>query len=95
MKIAEEGGINIKYLEMLKALENNSETKDLPDDSELRQLPGCRDKISTVILTTGIRLIVKKWNENIDPKDNEGGDDENPTPHTYWVKPKERYVGQT
>ena len=59
MTIAEEGSINIEYLEMLNALENNTETKDLPDDNELRQLSGCRDQVSIATLKAGTRLIVK------------------------------------
>ena len=35
MKIAQEGNIDIEYLEMLNALENDTDTKDLPDDSYL------------------------------------------------------------
>ena len=35
MKIAQEGNIDIECLEMLNALENNTDTKDLPDDSYL------------------------------------------------------------
>ena len=40
---------------MLTALENDTETKDLPDDNELRQLSGCRDQVSIA----GTRLLVK------------------------------------
>ena len=45
MKMREQGKINIEYLEMLDALENDTETKDLPDDIKLRQLSGCKDEI--------------------------------------------------
>ena len=60
MKITEEESINIEYLEMLNALKNNVETKDLPDDNELRQLSGCKDQISMVTLKDGKILIVIK-----------------------------------
>ena len=71
MKITEEESINIEYLEMLNALKNNVETKDLPDDNELRQLSGCKDQISMVTLKDGTKLIIIKWNWNIDPEHNE------------------------
>ena len=48
MKLAEEGNLDIEYLEMINAIENDTETKDLPDDSKIRQLTGCRDKLSIV-----------------------------------------------
>ena len=60
MKITEEESINIEYLEMLNALKNNVETKDLPDDNELRQLSGCKDQISMVTLKDGTKLIIIK-----------------------------------
>ena len=44
---------------MLNGLENDTETKDLPDDNELRQLSGCRDQVSIATLKAGKRLIVK------------------------------------
>ena len=57
MKIAEEGNLEIAYLEMLNVIENDTETKELPDDSEIRQLSGCRNKVNS-----------KRWDRNIDPK---------------------------
>ena len=38
MKIAEEGDMDLEYLEMLNNIENDTETQDLPLDSEIRQL---------------------------------------------------------
>ena len=53
---------------MLNALENNVENKDLPNDSKLRQLSGCRDPISMVTLRTGTRLSIKNETEILIPK---------------------------
>ena len=58
MKIADEGNLDIAYLEMLNTLENDTETKDLPDDCEMRQLSCCKDKLFIVTLPAGPRLIV-------------------------------------
>ena len=44
---------------MLVAIENKVEIKDLPEDSELRSLSGCKDNISVAELAGGHRLILK------------------------------------
>ena len=59
IKIAEEGNIDIEYLERLNALEDNTDKKELPNDNELRQLSGCTDQMSIVTVRTGTKLIVK------------------------------------
>ena len=48
---------------MMNSIENKVESKDLPEDSELCQLSGCRDQISLVELSNGTRLIVKNESE--------------------------------
>ena len=68
LNIAEEGNLDVEYLSMMNSLENKVETKYLPDDSELRQLSGCRDEISLVELSNGTRLIVKNESEILIPK---------------------------
>ena len=45
-EIAEEALLDHEYLEMLMAIENKNDTRDLPDQSELRKLSGCRETIS-------------------------------------------------
>ena len=59
-EIAEEGNID---LEMLNNIENDTETQDLPLDSEIRQLLIIRNRMSVVTLDTGTRLIVKDESE--------------------------------
>ena len=39
-EMSEEASLNPDYLAMLVAIENKVETKDLPEDSELRKLSG-------------------------------------------------------
>ena len=53
---------------MLNTLKTITETKDLPEDYEIRQLSGCRNKLSIVTLTVGTRLIVKDETEILIPK---------------------------
>ena len=71
---------------MLNALENNVENKDLPNDSKLRQLSGCRDPISMVTLRTGTRLSIKNETEILIPKTmrEEMMKILHRTHHTYW-----------
>jgi hypothetical protein len=68
LNIAEEGNLDVEYLSMMNSLENKRETKDLPVDSELRQLSGCRNEMSLVELSNGTRLIVKNETEILIPK---------------------------
>ena len=44
--MAEEASLEHEYLEMLVAIESKTDTRDLPDQSELRKLSGCRETIS-------------------------------------------------
>jgi len=53
---------------MLNSLKNKTETKHLPDDNEIKQLSGCRDKLLIVRLTSGIMLIVKDETDSLIPK---------------------------
>ena len=57
--MSEEASSDPDYLEMLVAIENKTETKDLPEDSELRKLSGCKADISVAELAKGHRLILK------------------------------------
>ena len=58
-EISKEASLDPDYLAMLVAIENKVETKDLPKDSELRKLSGCKDDISVAELAKGHRLILK------------------------------------
>ena len=58
-EMSEEASLDSNYLAMLVAIENKVEMKDLPEDSELRSLSGCKDNISVAELAGGHRLILK------------------------------------
>ena len=58
-EMSKEASSDLDYLEMLVAIENNTETNDLPEDSELKKLSGCRDDISVAKLAHGHCLILK------------------------------------
>ena len=58
-EMSEEASLDSDYLAMLVAIENKVEIKDLPEDSELRSLSGCKDNISVAELAGGHRLILK------------------------------------
>ena len=64
-EIAEEGNID---LEMLNNIENDTETQDLPLDSDIRQLLSFRIRMSVVTLDAGTRLIVKDESEILIPR---------------------------
>ena len=64
-ELAEEATLD--YLEMLLAIENKVEVKDLPQESELRMLSGCRDALFIVEIAGGNRLTLK-YIENLVPK---------------------------
>ena len=68
MKLAEEGKLDLEYLEMLNDIENDTVTQDLPLESEIRKLSGYRNTLSVVILPAGTRLIVKEETEILIPK---------------------------
>ena len=59
--LPEEGWLDKKYLEMMAAIENKIDIKDLPDYSELRKLSGCRETISIAEIGGGHRLILRNW----------------------------------
>ena len=44
--MSEEASLDSDYLAMLVAIENKVEIKDIPPESELRMLSGCKDDIS-------------------------------------------------
>ena len=52
---------------MMNQIEHKIENKDLDDDSELRQLSGCKDQLSLVEMGNGARLIVKEETEILIP----------------------------
>ena len=58
-EISKEASLDPDYLAMFVAIENKVETKDLPEDSELRKLSGCKDDISVAESAQGQRLILK------------------------------------
>ena len=66
--IANEGNLDIEYLSMMNQIENKIESKDLPEDCELRQLSGCRDQIALIEMGNGTRLIVKDETEILIPR---------------------------
>ena len=67
MKIAEEGNMDLEYLEMLN-IENDTEIQDLPLDSEIKQLLSFRKRLSVVTLEAGTRIIVKDESKILIPR---------------------------
>ena len=59
VKMSERASMDQDYLAMLVAIENKVEIKDLPPESELRKLSGCKDSISVAKLAGGHHLILK------------------------------------
>ena len=51
--------LDLEYLEILMAIENRVETKDLPMGFELRKLTGYRDTLFVVEIAGSHRLILK------------------------------------
>ena len=66
--------VDLEYLEMLNNIENYTGTQDLPLESEIRQLLGCRSRMSVVTLEAGTRLIVKDETDIDSEKDKETDD---------------------
>ena len=73
IKVAEESNLDLEYLEMLNNIENDTETQDLPLESEIRQMLRYRyryrfrKRMSVVTLEGGTRLIVKDESEILIP----------------------------
>ena len=57
---AKEASLGHEYLEMLVVIENKTDTRDLPDHSELRKLSVCRETISIAEMGGGYRN-PEKW----------------------------------
>ena len=53
---------------MMNQIENKTESKHIGENSELKQLSGCRDQLSLVELGNGTRLIVRDELEILVPK---------------------------
>ena len=66
--LANEGNIDLEYLNMMNQIEDKIENRNLPEDSELRQLSGCRNQLSLIEMGNGTRLIVKDESEIMIPK---------------------------
>ena len=60
--MSKEVSLGLEYLEMLIAIENRVETKDLPTGSEFRKLTGYRDTLFVVEIAGSHRLILKMGN---------------------------------
>ena len=65
--MSEEASLDSDYLALLVAIKNKMEMKDLPEDSELRSLSGCKDNISVAELSEGHCSILKSG-EKLVPK---------------------------
>ena len=50
MKLGGENNLGLDQPEMLKNIENDIATQDLSIESEIRQLQGCRNRMSVVTL---------------------------------------------
>merc|ERR1712240_553419 len=59
---------DIEYLAMVKDIEGNIPSKELSEDSELRQLAASREEIKVIQLGRGLRLIVRDESEILVPK---------------------------
>ena len=59
---------DIEYLAMIKDIEDNIPSKDLSEESELRQLAASREDIKVIQLGRGLRLIVRGESEILIPK---------------------------
>jgi hypothetical protein len=66
--LANEGNIDLEYLNMMNQIENKIESKNLPEDNELKLLSGCRNQLSLIEMGNGTRLIVKEESEILIPK---------------------------
>ena len=58
-ELAEEGSLDNEYLEMIAAIKNEIEMKDLPNHSERRKICGCRENVSIAEMGGGHRLILR------------------------------------
>ena len=66
--LANEGNIDLEYLNMMNKIEDKIDNNKLPADSELRQLSGCRNQLSLIEMGNGTRLIVRNESEILIPK---------------------------
>ena len=68
IELAEIAAGDIEYLAMVKDIESNISSKDLSEDSELRQLAASREEIKVIQMGRGLRLIVKDESKIFVPK---------------------------
>ena len=68
IELAEIAAGDIEYLAMVKDIEGNIPSKELSEDSELRQLAASREEIKVIQLGRGLRLIVRDESEILVPK---------------------------
>ena len=66
--LAEAGGKDFDYINMLQDVENKTEFRFLPDDSELRLIKDSLPHLGIVQLDSGERLIVRNGTEVLIPK---------------------------
>ena len=67
-RIAEIGGIDFEYVEILQNLENRTDYKHLPGSSELRMIRDSLPRLGLVELDSGARLVVRDSTEILIPK---------------------------
>ena len=69
IKLGEIGSLDLGYLEMLNCVENGVESKDIPDDCELKVIEGQLSRLGIETLSNGTRLIVRDGREILVPKE--------------------------
>ena len=65
--LAVAGAADPQYVAMLNDIENGTAAKDLPEDSELRNISGLLGELGTVVMLDGTRLIVRNGTEILIP----------------------------
>ena len=59
MRLAEQAGLDLEYVEMVNLVENRAEYKDIPEHCELRLIHDSMARLGIVDLSDGNRLIVR------------------------------------
>ena len=67
-RLAEIGGQDFYYINLLQNVENRTEFKHLPEDSELRLIRDSLPRLGIVELDSGKRLVVRDRTEVLIPK---------------------------
>ena len=67
-RLGEMAAEDLEYMEMVACVENNTQTKHLHQESELKLLEGIRQDLGTITLSNGTTLIVKDGREILIPK---------------------------